>query len=111
MILRVYTGDDGKSHFEELSIPEGDQQSFRLRPEGEMVFQRAADGRFLDWHTAPRRQFVITLTGNVEIAIGDGTVRTLGPGDIMLAEDLTGQGHTARVVGGPRTMVSIPLAE
>ena len=109
--MRVYTGDDGKSHFEELSIPDGETQTLLLQAGGEIVFHRVPEGRFLDWHTAPQRQFVITLTGQVEIGISDGTVRTLGPGDIMLADDLTGQGHTALVVGGPRTMVSIPVPD
>ena len=50
----------------------------------------------LGWHTAPRRQWCITLSGSVEIGIGDGTVKTFGPGDVFLAEDITGQGHTAK---------------
>ena len=50
----------------------------------------------LGWHTAPRRQWCITLSGSVEIGIGDGTVKTFGPGDVFLAEDTTGQGHTAK---------------
>ena len=34
-------------------------------------------------------------SGTVEIGIGDGSARTFGAGDVFLAEDLTGQGHTA----------------
>jgi len=30
----------------------------------------------------------------VEVSIGDGTVKTFGPGDVFLAEDFTGKGHT-----------------
>jgi len=101
MMVRVYTGDDGESRFEELRIPGGETQVFLLQAGGGMVFHQVPEGRFLDWHTAPRRQFVITLTGQVEIGISDGTVRTLGPRDIMLADDLTVQGHTALVVSGP----------
>ncbi len=111
MIVRIYTGDDERSHFEDLPIPEGETQSFLLQAGGEMVFRRAPDDYFLDWHTAPRRMFVITLTGHVEIAIGDGTVRTFGPGDILLTDDLSGEGHTSRGVGGTRTMVSIPIGD
>jgi quercetin dioxygenase-like cupin family protein len=53
----------------------------------------------LDWHHPPRRQHVFVLAGQIEFGIGDGTVRRFGSGDIVVAEDLTGQGHTARVVG------------
>ena len=49
-----------------------------------------------------------TVAGNVEIGLGDGTVYTLGPGDMMLAEDLTGQGHTTKAVG-TETRVSVAL--
>ena len=47
----------------------------------------------------------------MEVGIGDGTVRSFGPGDAVLFEDLTGQGHTARTVGGDRLSASVPLAE
>jgi quercetin dioxygenase-like cupin family protein len=64
----------------------------------------------MDWHTAPRKQYVITLSGEVEIGLGDGSVHRFGPGDVMLAEDLTGQGHTTRAVGGgPRLSAAVPL--
>ena len=55
--------------------------------------------------------FVITLSGEVEIGLGDGTIHRFGPGHVNLAEDLTGQGHTTRVVGDqPRVTAVIPLA-
>ncbi len=44
--------------------------------------------------------------------MGDGSVRRIGPGQVMLVEDLTGQGHTTRVTGSvPRVTVAIPLAD
>ena len=49
--------------------------------------------------------------GGVEIGLGDGTVHRFGPGHVNLAEDLTGQGHTTRVVGDqPRVTAVIPLS-
>src|SRR5882672_2794629 len=77
-----------------------------------IVFRTAQPGRFSDWHTAPRRQYVINLAGEVEIGLGDGTVHRFGPGHVTLAEDLTGKGHTTRVVGNvPRVTATIPLAD
>ena len=36
----------------------------------------------------------------------------VGPGDVLLAEDLTGQGHITRVVGTePRFYAVVPLVE
>ena len=107
MFVRLYSGEDGHSHFEELDLPVG--QSL-VQAAASITFLRSEPGDFVDWHTAPRRQYVITLSGQVEIGIGDGTVRRLGPGDVMLAEDLTGQGHTTRAVGNePRLSAVIPL--
>jgi hypothetical protein len=55
---------------------------------------------------------VITLTGRIEIGLGDGSVGSYGPGDARLVEDTTGQGHTTRVVGSiPSTMAVIPVAD
>jgi 4-carboxymuconolactone decarboxylase len=42
----------------------------------------------------------------------DGTGARIGPGDIVPAGDLTGQGHITRVVGGePRVYALVPLAD
>ena len=103
MYYRLYTGEDGKSHLEEFQPPES-------MPATSVVFRNQPLGTFIDWHTAPRKQFLITLEGNVEIGTGDGTLHVMEPGDMMLAEDLTGQGHTTRVIGEKdRISVAIPV--
>jgi len=114
--VRVYTGDDGASHFEDFEIELNEQGMAGRISElwaGRGVIFREVDGDYaLDFHTAPRRQFVINLKGSVEIEVGDGSVRHLGPGDILLAEDTTGQGHISRAVNGePRTCLFVPLKE
>jgi uncharacterized cupin superfamily protein len=64
----------------------------------------------LDWHNAPRRQFVITLEGQVDIMASDGTKRRFGPGDIMFADDTTGRGHISRAVNNkPRKAIFVTL--
>ena len=81
-----------------------------LVPAMRAQFRAVEPGRFSDWHTAPRRQYVITLSGEVEIGLGDGSVHRYGPGHVNLAEDLTGQGHTTRAVGDvPRVTATIHL--
>ncbi|MCY3690944.1 MAG: hypothetical protein OXH30_02945, partial [Chloroflexi bacterium] len=75
-----------------------------------IIFRSSPPGYFSDWHVAPRRQYIITLSGEAEIGLADGTVHRLGPGDVNLAEDLTGHGHTTRVVGNvPRVTATIHL--
>jgi quercetin dioxygenase-like cupin family protein len=109
-IFRMYTGPDEKSHLEEQSL---EQHPMLKRPQAavHIVFAQQPGGTFLDWHPAPRRQYVILLSGEIEIGFGDGTVRRFGPGDARLVEDTTGQGHTTRYIGaGPVVTAVIPLA-
>jgi hypothetical protein len=93
---RLYTGADGKSHFEDLNQNQGSHYFLDTITTKAMVFKNDDNRDILGWHTAPRRQWCITLAGSVDIGIGDGTVKTFQPGDVFLAEDVTGQGHTAR---------------
>jgi quercetin dioxygenase-like cupin family protein len=75
-------------------------------------FSRTAAGNFSNWHVGPRRQYVITLSGRGEIEVAGGKKISMGPGHINLIEDLTGKGHTTRVVGTEdRITVAIPLAD
>ena len=117
-IIRIYTGPDNESHFEEKEVDlkfNGDMEVSALQPAEGILFRRAPATHNNSYHPAPRRQYVITLSGQVEIETGDGTVKRFGPGDVMLADgvhadDTTGRGHITRVVGNqPRTYVMIPL--
>ncbi len=113
-VTRVYTGDDEESHFEDVEIDledRGPMGRISALVAGKGVIFREVDGDYdLDFHNAPRRQYVVNLTGSVELEVGDGTQRLLGPGEILLAEDTTGRGHKSRAVcNQPRTCLFIPL--
>jgi hypothetical protein len=119
-IWRVYSGADGESHLDELELAmtpfkdvEGAHgQGTALQPAAGIAFRVAPPGYVLGWHCAPRRQYSISLAGTAEIEVGDGTVARIGPGDVVLAEDLTGRGHVTRVVGNePRLYAIVPLAD
>ena len=110
-IVRVFAGDDGESHFEDETPEEMVEIAKRLG-EGDIQLNTRPSPSFLDYHTAPRRQYVVHLAGTAEFETADGTKRRLGPGDILVAEDLTGHGHIARGIGDePRLMLAVPLAE
>lgn len=110
--MRVYTGDDGESHVEELSSEFTDREDTRtaLQQANGIVFAQRADGSFIDFHPAPREQYVLYLTASVEIGLGDGTSTVMEPGDVLLANDTTGRGHTSRVVVGG-LCAFVPLGE
>ena len=114
-VVRIYTGDDNQTHFEDIDppfAPGGESEATPDRPAAKTRFNRYPADFVLDWHCAPQRQYVVTLSGQAEITIGDGTTRQFGPGDVLLAEDLTGQGHVTRVIGGqPRTTLWIALGD
>jgi hypothetical protein len=104
----MYTGSDGKSHFEELDQSAGAQQFMTAHAAKALVFKNDFNRDDLHgWHNAPRCQWCITLSGSVEIGIGDGTIKTFGPGDVFLAEDVTGQGHTAKPRNWVRAFVHL----
>jgi hypothetical protein len=115
-VTRLYTGPDGKTKVEEYEVP--------LKPQGRgtelsstvavksLQFRRTNQDYNLDWHPAPARQYVITLSGESEIELEGGKKLRLGPGHILLAEDTTGQGHISRAVGSEdRVSLFIPLAD
>jgi quercetin dioxygenase-like cupin family protein len=109
-IFRMYTGSDGQSHLEEQTLAAPPILN-EARPTVHIQFSELPAGAFMDWHPAPRRQYVIVLSGQLEIGFKDGTTKKLHPGDATLAEDTTGPGHTTRVIGsGPAVAAVVPLA-
>ena len=115
-VTRIYTGPDGKTKVEESTIPlkardSGSETSASI-PVTSMLFRHTTPAYNLDWHPAPRRQMVVTLSGESEIELEGGRTMRFGPGHILLAEDTTGQGHKSRAVPGTdRIALDIVLAE
>ncbi len=113
-ITRLYPGPDGKSHFEDIDIPldnvVGAQRMSERKIATGIIFRETGGDYDLDFHNAPRRQYIINLEGGVEITVGDGTSRVFGPGDVFLVEDTTGQGHISRAVNNqPRKSIYVAI--
>jgi hypothetical protein len=116
VVTRIYTGPDGQTHAEQIDLKltpgGGSGELSEMAKVTGLQFRRQAPNYFQDWHPAPRRQYVITLTGRGEIELAGGQKIPLGPGHILLAEDLTGKGHISRGVGNEdRISLFIPLAQ
>lgn len=95
--VRLWTGSDDNSHFEEGVLDlepgaRGDALSDRFAATS-VSFQETKSGGVFAWHTAPARQFVITLSGTLDFETRSGEHFILHPGDILLAEDTAGGGH------------------
>jgi hypothetical protein len=111
---RLYTGEDGESHFEDFDIPLQEAGDIgvlsEMFPVTGIIFRETDEAYDYSWHNAPRRQFVLMLEGSVEIEVGDGSRRIFRDGEILLVEDTTGRGHISRAVNGQRrTSVFVTL--
>ena len=111
IITRIYTGDDGQSHMADFDLADYPNPESLLSVTS-LVFRSHEPGRFSDWHRESRRNYIITVAGEGESGLGEGTAQRIGAGRVMLVEDLTGQGHTTRVTSSvPRVTIAIPLAD
>ncbi len=101
--VRLWTGDDGNSHWEEGTIDlsrgeRGDVLSDVIAATS-LSFQETQSGGSYEWHEDPVPRFVITLSGTLQFETRGGESFTIRPGDILLAEDNTGTGHRWKLIG------------
>ena len=116
-VTRLYTGADGQSHAEDTEVA---WRPATLHPElSDSESVNATAAQFLRWprgfvwagHPASKRQYVVIVSGRGEVDVVGGKKVQLAPGRVLLAEDVTGKGHTTRV--GPDedlVMLLVPLA-
>jgi hypothetical protein len=111
MMTRIYTGPDGLSHAEEIEMTLNGNATEMIKATG-VEFSRRAPNNSNEWHVGPRRQFVITLSGQGQIEVAGGQKVAVGPGHINLIEDTTGKGHITRNLGNEdRIAITIPLVD
>lgn len=113
-IARIWADGEGQSHYQDVEVellPSGPLGSMSSPlPVASMILRENEAGYDYDWHVAPRRQYIVMLSGFVEIQVSDGETRTFGPGEILLVEDTTGRGHKSRSPDGkPRRSLFLPL--
>jgi hypothetical protein len=121
-VTRLYAGDDGESHFEDLRLWVEENTShpcpaiagrsigFMAQLPAEAVsFRVTPPGGDHPFHWSPGRALQLTLTGLLELEVGDGTVRRFGPGDVLLIDEQgRGQGHLSREIE-PRLTLNVHL--
>jgi hypothetical protein len=116
LITRISRTTDGGSQFETKEIELANAGEIGRMSEAHavtsVVFRENDPGYDLDWHCAPRRQFVVLLDGEIEVEVTSGEKRRFRGGDILLVEDTTGTGHRTRSVDGrSRRSLFIPLPD
>jgi len=101
-IHNLYTDASGQSHFRDIEVEwveerRGSKLSTRLPATG-IIFRETQAEHDVDWHPAPRRQYIINLDAGVQITASDGESRTIAAGEVILVEDTTGKGHLSKAV-------------
>ena len=116
--VRLYSDDDGESHFEDIQFA---MESVQYAPPAPAVHlsdpvdaTRFTWFRFpADWndaaHPSPRRQLFVVLSGEIEGWTSKGDRRRFRAGDCLLMEDTTGKGHGARPLNGEASAIVIAL--
>ncbi len=109
-VTRMFSDAQGDTHIETVMMDVGRSSGFSAT--GTAYFSRFAADMDLDWHPAPRRQFIITLSGpGYEIETSDGSVAQLPPGSVLLVEDTNPahRGHKTRSLGGETLVMFVPI--
>lgn len=112
-IHNLYEDENGVSHFRDIEIDwaeerRGSKLSKRLPATG-IIFRETRAEHDLDWHPAPRRQYIINLDAGVQLTASDGEARIIGAGEVILVEDIKGKGHLSKGLGQLRHSIFIPI--
>jgi quercetin dioxygenase-like cupin family protein len=113
-IHNLYEDDDGQSHFRDIDVEwveegPGGQLSERLPATG-IIFRKVQPTYELDWHSAPRCQYIINLDAGVQITASDGEARIIGAGEVILVEDISGKGHLSKAIDSQvRHCIFVPI--
>ncbi|MFQ5603126.1 MAG: hypothetical protein ACE5HS_07645 [bacterium] len=113
-ITCIFSDAAGESHFEDLDIPlQAAGEIGRLsekRPVTGIIFRENDADYDYAWHTAPQRQYIILLDGEIEIEVSDGEIRRFKGGEVLLVEDTSGKGHKTRIVNNqPRRSIFVTI--
>ncbi|MSQ72387.1 MAG: hypothetical protein EXR27_13985 [Betaproteobacteria bacterium] len=110
-VTRIHTGKDGEAYFEdvEVSFDSGLPGAYSATlPVERFFFRTFPQGHVVDYHVAPRRQWVIIVSGVIEVDCAGGCRRFSG-GDILFMDDLHGRGHITRGIEGTWVLAYLPV--
>jgi hypothetical protein len=101
-LLHVWTDTNGVSHAEHLVIAK-DVKPVKVR---ELSIRPETRG-FVDWHNSRFPAFVITIEGDLEVEVSDGTKLMLPPSKLAFLQDNGGKGHITRTRGVVNLFVAV----
>ncbi|HEX8356325.1 MAG TPA: hypothetical protein VF610_02890 [Segetibacter sp.] len=90
---KIYTGSDNHSHVQMGAVVEE-----ALSSTISIRFKETPAYSAYDWHPAPTKQYVLSLSGTLEFETRTGERFTLHPGEVLIALDTTGSGHKWQLI-------------
>ena len=116
--LHLHGDNDGETHLTEIDPPVRDTHAGTVRGLSNIPVTTMGFGEFIGrkpdigFHNAPRRQLLVVLQGELELVTTLGQRERLGPGDLVLADDVGTKGHVSRDVGTDALIVmAVGIAE
>src|SRR6185436_15325617 len=113
IVTRIFTFAEGRARIERRVVPMDPDQSGRATSADllalRLFFRDTPPAHVHQMHRAPQRQFIFVVSGVGEIELGDGTRHCFAPGDVIFAEDTTGEGHITRTLEGTRGFAHVPV--
>jgi hypothetical protein len=113
-IHHLYADESGESHFEDIEIEWAEENYAGLLskrfPATGLIFRQVPPTYDLDWHNAPRRQYIINLDAGVKVTASDGESREIGAGEVFFVEDTSGKGHLSQAINNQlRHCIFVPV--
>lgn len=108
MSICEYRDENDCSHFEEVEVslsstsyapPAPNLNTSTIEAADKYVFLDVPVGWYGDRHPSPVRQWMVLMSGECELEVGDGEKRIIKAGDLILLDDTSGKGHQTKVLG------------
>lgn len=103
-VHNLFVDKEGETHWRDVEVAFTEAtrggKTTVLEPATGIIFREVPPDYDLDWHPAPRRQYIINLDAGVQITASDGEKRHIGAGEVILVEDVTGKGHLSQALEG-----------
>ncbi|WCM93565.1 hypothetical protein M5C99_02170 [Acidovorax sp. NCPPB 2350] len=98
--IKLYNTPDNQAAFVRGTIP-----ALSKIPSREFWLSNSVEAWQQGVHPAPRRQYVVTMKGELEFKVSDGSTFRLAPGTVLLAEDTEGAGHSWKMLSADNEWV------
>jgi hypothetical protein len=114
--VKVYADENGETHFKDMEVPLKDADYAPPAPRIATSPHETATGTvaigfppgwFGDFHPAPKHQWMMIMSGALEIGVSDGEKRTLPAGTIAFLEESGSKGHSTRVIGDQNAFLMV----